>query len=451
MVQMKKTAVLSTCLALAFSTQAFASDMEVNQYIVDVPQNFYVPYHGGNQMVFPKGFKTGFGSAMAIKSVHKDGSIEFYMLSDRGPNADGPLYQVDDKQYASKYFPSPDFQPQIGVGVFKDGKISIKKTIGLKNADGSKITGLPLSPGLIGATNEIALDDAERNMGYDNNGLDPEGIAVDNKGNIWICDEYGPFIAKFDKHGKMIKKYAPGNGLPDILKYRTPNRGFEGLTITPSGTVVAVEQSVLNVEGKTKKTAQFTRMVALDPVSGKTKTYAYPIDVKAYKSPANAKIGDVFAISDTEYLMIEQGEDKNNVMRNLVYKVDISNADDISNRTINKKALEYSADVSEIQLAKKELVVDLRACGWQAEKAEGIVLLPDNQTIAVVNDNDFGLALDIEDKENPKAKITDYVLKSDGTFMYQNKTASPAIKIGQNSEVEREMYLFTIKLPKPLK
>lgn len=104
-----------------------------------------------------------------------------------------------------------------------------------------------------------------------------------------------------------------------------------------------------------------------------------------------------------------------------------------------------------MKLAKKELLVDLRALGWQVEKAEGLAILPDNQTIIVVNDNDFGLSLNVNDPENPKAKITDYVLNADGSFTYQGKSAKPEVKIVPNSEVEREMYMFKIKLPQPLK
>ncbi|MBQ2450961.1 MAG: esterase-like activity of phytase family protein, partial [Lachnospiraceae bacterium] len=50
-----------------------------------------------------------------------------------------------------------------------------------------------------------------------------------------------------------------------ILSNRIPNRGFEGLTITPSGKVIASVQSVLDVNGETSKKASFVRFVEFDP------------------------------------------------------------------------------------------------------------------------------------------------------------------------------------------
>ncbi|WAM32656.1 esterase-like activity of phytase family protein [Caldicellulosiruptor naganoensis] len=337
----------------------------------------------------------------------------------------------------------------------KNGKAKVIETIGLKDEQGKAITGLPIMPGLVGSTNEVALTENLKLLSYDNNGLDPEGIALDSKGNFWICDEYGPFIAQFDKTGKLIKKYAPGNGLPNILKYRIPNRGFEGITIAPNGKIYAALQSVLDIEGKTAKTAKFTRILELDPESGRTKMYAYPIDQDNYKSPKDAKIGDIFAISNNKFLLIEQGKGKDNNMRNIIYLVDIKEATDISNIRVEGKELEFVADKDQlyktIKFPTKKIVFDLRANGWKAEKAEGIVMCPDKKTIMVINDNDFGITINVKDSERKDVKIADYTLYADGSLKYKEKLAEPTISIVPNSEEERNTYLWVIKLPEIMK
>lgn len=458
---MKKQSLFSLAVIATLTVGVFngvvaaAESPKITKYLLSVPEKYYVQYEGPNQQDFPKGFLTGFGSAIAFKSINKDGSIDFYSITDRGPNGDGPEYQVGTESYSSKFFTAPKFQPQIGLIHVKDGKAELTGQIGLKNTQGKATTGLPIEPGLVGTTNEIALDDSFKRLGYDDDGMDTEGIALDAKGNFWICDEYGPFIAQYNKHGKLLKKYAPGNGLPEIMKYRTPNRGFEGITIAPNGLVYAEEQSPLNIDGKSGETAQFTRIVQLDSKTGSTKMFAYPIDVEAYKSPKDAKIGDIYSISNTKFLMIEQGMDKDKKMRNLIYLVDINDATDLTGIKIDGKEPEFTADRSKldlagIKLAKKSLIVDLRANGWEIEKAEGITMLPDKKTIVVTNDNDFGMTMDVNDAENKNAKVTKYVLKEDGSFTYKGKAAKPDIQIAPNEEAERQQYIWFIELSEQL-
>ncbi len=398
---------------------------------------------------------TGYGSALAFKGINKDGSIDFYGLTDRGPNGDGPDVETPSGTFSSKFFPSPRFQPQIALIRIKGDKAEVASVIGLKDAQGKAITGLPLAPGLIGATNEIALDESFHNLGYDNEGMDPEGLAIDPEGNFWICDEYGPFIAQYSKDGKLLKKYAPGNGLPEIMKYRTPNRGFEGLALAPNGLIYAAEQSPLDLEGKAGATARFTRIVALDPQSGKTKMFAYPIDVEAYNSPKDAKIGDIYAVSDSQFLVIEQGSNKDKQMRNLIYLVDIKGATDLTGKSVNGKEPEFAATTAElnqagITMATKRQIIDLQALGWDKEKAEGLTMLPDKRTIVVTNDNDFAMTMDIKDAENKKPKVGNYVLHPDGSFTRKGKTANPAIGIAAADEDEKYQSIWLIKLPEAL-
>lgn len=441
-------------LLFAGATQA-AEAPKVTKYVISVDEKFNLPYDGKNKKDFPKGIKLGaLGSGLTVKSYNKDGSIDFYMITDRGPNADGPDYNNGTTKLSSKFFLSPSFQPKIAVVHMMGGKATVLETIGLKNKEGKAITGLPIKPGLVGSSNEVALDENLRDLGYDENGLDTEAISLDSKGNFWVCDEYGPFIVQFDKTGKMLKKYGPGLGLPEVLKYRVPNRGFEGLTVAPNGKIYAAVQSPLDIDKKTGKTAQFTRIVEFDPTSGKTKMYAYPIDVEAYKSPKDAKIGDLCAVSDNKFLLIEQGKGKDKKMRNLIYLIDLKDATDISDVKVDGKEPEFATDknqLSGIKFASKQLIFDLRANGWEVEKAEGLTLLKDKKTIVVANDNDFGVAIEVKDPENKDAEVTDYTLNADGTFTYKGKPAKPTLDIVPNSEVERNLYIWTIKLPEELK
>ncbi len=442
-----KWAALAAFVMVAASAEA----MDVRSYPVDVAPDQYVAYSGTNP-AFKGGFPTGFGSALAANRVYEDGAISFYGLTDRGPNGDAPDVERNGKTAPAKYFPAPDFQPEIAVLYLKDGKVTVERTIGLTNGDGSKISGRPLTPGKVGATGEYALSETNGILPYDDNGLDPEGLAVDREGHFWVADEYGPFVAEFDGNGKLLKKYAPGAGLPEILKYRTPNRGIEGLTITPGGTVVAMEQSILAMKGNgfsSKKTAAFTRLIFLDPKTGAVKTYAYPVNTD-YKNPGKAKLGDIAAVNDHTFLIIEQGKDANKHMQNRIYKVDVSGADDITHTRINGLAPEFYKDGGGIRMAKKELLVDLRAHHWTAEKAEGLAILPDRQTIAVINDNDFGVAVHVDDPAHKKAEAPDYVLHEDGTYTQDGKPASPTIRLGQNSPEEQGTHLFLIKLDEKL-
>jgi|GEM_PF-75392 len=442
---MKKRMVLPVILASAFimPSAAYASQCKIDSvktYNVSVPDKLKVPFTGSG---FANGLVTGYGSGVTFKGYDGD-NLQFYAVTDRGPNADAPKYVKDGKTSDAKIFPCPSFTPSIGV--ISVSKTDAKAVSAIDITDGGKkITGLPIAPGNIGSTNEAALDMSFNDIGYDSNGLDTEGIATDKDGNFWLCDEYGPFIVKADSTGKILEKYGPGEGLDDILKYRIPNRGFEGITVTPSGKVIAAVQSVLDVDGKTSKTACFTRLVEFDPQTKKTKMFAYPVDVSQYKSPKDCKIGDIYAVNDNLLLVIEQGTLKDKTMSNVIYKADLSKATDISKMTYNGEALEYAKNADELSgicFVSKEKYIDLRQNGWTSEKAEGICLLDDKKTIAVTNDNDFGITTKTSDGANKGLDITDYTYDSGSKkFTYKGAQAKPEISIAEKAE-PAQLWLF---------
>lgn len=370
----------------------------VERYEVAIPAREALGYSGVHAATFPKGLPFAPGSGLALKKVEKDGSLVFWSLGDRGPNGDSPKVVVNGKKLDSKVFMTPNFVPRLAeIRVDRNRKAELVRTISLSQ-DGRPMSGLPLSPGQTGATGEVPLADTLATLPFNTSGIDPEGVAVDKEGKLWIVDEYGPFLAQVDPEtGRILRKLAPGSGLPAEIGARQPNRGFEGVAVTPNGRVYAAMQSTLEIDGKTKGSALFTRIVELDPGGGAVRQLAYPIDVDAYKKAGDAKLGDLVAVSDTQLLLIEQGKDKHGKMRNIVYAIDITGADDIgAKRSKDGKALEYAgtAEIQAVKLIRKQKVLDLRDIGWTAEKAEGLAVI--NGGLAVINDNDFGLSTAVD-------------------------------------------------------
>lgn len=446
---LKKLLLLSCALGTVFSTlpttlHAQNNTATVSHYIVTA-DNYQLPYDG-EEKEFANGINPGYGSGLMFKSLNDDGSIEFYCVTDRGPNGDIPTYIKDGKTYPGKFFPTPKFTPSIGILKIDQNKAQIIDSIPLKDKNNHKKSGKVIPFGAIGSTGEVALDFQMNDLGTDVNGLDTEGITRDKDDNFWLCDEYGPFLIKTDSNGKILEKYGPGMGLPSILAQRVPNRGFEGLTIDDDGNIVGIVQSPLDVDGKTSKTAPYTRIVKLNPQTKEVKMYAYPVD-KNYKNFSNAKLGDITSIGNDEYLLIEQGK-QNGKMQNLIYKVDLKNATTVD----TNGDLEYGKVPQNFVPAKKELLLDLRQYGWNIEKAEGLAILPDRQTIAVVNDNDFGIAVKVDDANNNNASVEDYTYDADKKIFLNKNNQQVDIHIGlqQNAPEEQQSQIYLFKLDQQL-
>ena len=391
---------------------------------------------------FSEGIPSGFGSGIYFKEKDKSGNLYFYVISDRGPNGDGPIFLENGVKSASKFFPAPNFTPAIAVvKVGKDGAEVIDK-IEIK-ANNKKITGLPLPTGLIGSTNETALSAGLDKLGTDINGLDTEAIVADKKGNFWMADEYGPFVANIDgKTGNILEKLSPGNGLPEIIKYRQANRGMEGLAINNEGLLYGVVQSTLDINGETANSAQFLRVVEVNPKTKATKMFAYPHDIKDYKKSKDAKIGDLVSLGNNKFLIIEQGKMANKEMKNMIYIMDLSKATDISGKKISDKELEYAKENLGIEMIKKAPLLDLRTYGWVEEKAEGLALI-DERTIAITSDNDFGIGMDVLNGDIEK--LGEYIVETDKKVTLNGQEVKVGFKVLATGITSK---LWIIQFPK---
>lgn len=376
-----------------------------------------------------KVYNGGYGSSMVQDPTDK--SI-FYLLTDRGPNIDGT-------ESDSKVFATPAFAPQIGKFRLKDNTLTLESVIELKNKDGVKLNGLPNPEGK-GGSGEKALGVDGNDLGKSEDGIDSEGLARAADGSWWVSDEYGPHIVHFDASGKEIERINPwstGKKLPLVFAKRRPNRGMEGLTLTPDGkTLVGIMQFPLyNPSKDAIKNSLAIRIVTLDIASGTTKQYVYMMERTDLQA-----VSEIAAVSNSTFIVLERdGEYAKEITRSTVfkkiYKIDLSGATDISdaNNTANGKLFDGKT-VEELKdaatLAKynikpvnKTLVADLMTDIkelYPHDKAEGLAVI-NPSLIAVCNDDDFG----VTGKGFYESKILPYIKTVDKNSIYFVKLKDP--------------------------
>jgi hypothetical protein len=347
-------------------------------------------------------YNGGFGSSLAQDP--NDPAV-FYLLTDRGPNAAGVAAN-------SIVFGKADFTPQIGKFRLQDQQLTLEQTILLKNAAGQLLTGLP-NPSGQGSTGETALDLNGQPLGSSADGLDSEGLVRAPDGTFWISDEYGPHLVHFDATGKQLERINPfgtgqgGRTLPLVLARRRPNRGMEGLTLTPDGkTLVGLMQSPLYNPSSAAVTGSVVlRVVTFDLATGATKQYAYLLE--------NASLtgcSEIAAITNTTFLALERdglygGSATAPAAFKRVYKFDLAGATDLSDaanpvagKRYNGLTVEQLKDKAGLTTAgvvavTKTLVLDLLtdiSPVYPHDKAEGITLIG-NSMLAISNDDDFGV------------------------------------------------------------
>jgi hypothetical protein len=490
------------------SSGAGSVTVNVTRMVLQAADSFYVPYEGGNAAVkadFPKGFLPSYGSGLAFKGKRADGTLEFYGLTDRGPNGDGPKVPAVAPATGTsdaKFFPSPSFAPSIGlITVGKDGAV-LQSSMPIRFSSAVKASGLSLAPGKVGSSGEVPLGDVAKydatKADYSDYGLDTEAVVVDAaRGALWVSDEYGPFIVKIDPAtGTILKKYQPGAGaadLPAVLARRRANRGMEGLALeTATGKLHGYLQSPLSdnlathtyaasFPGSTvcatglgtgkrvERYARFTRWVEFDPSTETTRMYAYPLDCNDYAEgrTGNAKLGDMVSLGNGRFIVIEQGAAPSGKVRNLLMLVELGNATNIAGSVYNPATsdLEKSsmsgvavngADYTSVVAMKKTLLLDLNEAGWLAEKAEGLTLV-DDSTLALINDNDFGLKSLVTDPAGVAiagADITACTMDAAGVIVTDSKavgcTAGNLLRVARGSDLERPTRLWLIKFDKKL-
>ena len=361
-----------------------------------------------------------------------DGAAIYWMITDRGPNGEDP-----------RTFPVPEFTPFILQVRTAAGAIEILQAIPVTGLDARTENGVTGLPNLDNTTEPPALNEpfydcaglAGTQLTPNPHGLDTEGLVRTSNGTFWVVDEYGPTLLKIGPDGRVEKRFFPG----DLLTFLAPisgydtddsdlsvpqlyglkrklNRGFEGIALSPDETTLylALQSPLANPDTATGNESRNTRILAFDIPSEKVVAeYVYRFqftgpardddEFDAPSIPGNAararprdmKISALAMLDEHRMLVLERTDFKAKVFR-----VDLRTAtnilgtvwDDVSKPAPSLEALHQDGalEANGIAPLAKSFVVTFDSTQGFPQKIEGMTVL-DGKTIAIANDNDFGV------------------------------------------------------------
>ena len=413
----------------------------LNEVVEGWPELGTPVYDGGQDPVF----LGGFSGMWYDENESTDEVLTFYMIPDRGPN-DGAVNRNNVTPVAPgnlRPFKLPDYQGRIAKITLNTatGEVKLDDQIFLTQQDGTTpITGRGNIPGF----DETPVTYADANTAYPNvdyteNGsgeefhalpFDPyggdfEGILRDANGYFWMCDEYRPAIYHFDMNGTLIERYVPegtsmlgttpqpegtygAETLPAVYSKRRANRGFEAIAYDWDEDIVYafIQSPIENPDNGVRNNSDVIRILGINPEDGTpVREYVYLLERNkdsGFSLGRVDKIGDAVYVGNGTFWILERDSSVpgENCGKKYVYSISLVGATDILGTAISRQdtgmTLELmSADdlaAADIQAVHKTKVLNLPSIGYlPSDKPEGIARLSDG-SIAVMNDNDFGLA-----------------------------------------------------------
>lgn len=219
--------------------------------------------------------------------------------------------------------------------------------------------------------------------------LDVESVRRDRRGNYWFGDEFGPYLVKTDAQGTVLRAAIPLPGVraPENAEVvngtATANLGgsggFEGLAINHSGTrlYALLEKTVTGDADRMLRINEFD--LSSEAYTGVT--YYYPL------TDGGTNIGDMTAVDDERFIVIERNGDTATTTGGHPFKklflIDLSGV--ANGGTVAKTEL-----VDLMNLADPR---DLNGDGSTVYTMPYVtienVLVLDDRTLLVVNDNNF--------------------------------------------------------------
>ncbi len=218
--------------------------------------------------------------------------------------------------------------------------------------------------------------------------FDIESVQKDKNGNLWFGDEFGPYLVKTDATGTVLRReialpgvFAPQNEAVlngSVVANLGGSNGFEGMAINAAGDrlYTLLEGTVAGDAARTLRINEFN--VDTERYSGAS--WRYKLE------NAGTAIGDMTAINDHEFLVIERngGTATNGVTPfKKIFRIDIASLD--ANGNVAKTEIVDLMNIADPN--------DLNGDGsnvftFPFVTIEDLLILDPN-TLLVINDNNY--------------------------------------------------------------
>lgn len=256
--------------------------------------------------------------------------------------------------------------------------------------------------------------------GYD---IDPESLQLDAQGNFWIGDEFGPFLLKFDRQGRLASREVQ---MPNLARL-----GSNPLVQTSNNPYIQSNTSVANLGGsgglesmainasRTKLYAMYEKEMSGDnPLrriisvfdlglqNFEPATFAYKVSTgQRINGDGNLEtevysVNDMVAINDKEFLVVEKdsgagdvrtgkfaasGTSRNAARFKRVYRIDLTQVD--PGGYLLKEEIVDLMNVRDPKALGGDATID-GVFTFPMECVE-VVTIADAQTLMLVNDNNY--------------------------------------------------------------
>jgi len=224
--------------------------------------------------------------------------------------------------------------------------------------------------------------------------FDIESVREDRYGNLWFGEEFGPFLVKTDRTGKVLAREFPLAGVQSpqnpYLGAATAtlrgSNGFEGMGMNSSGTkLYPLLEGPLVADTNQKRLVISEFDVKAEAYTGRK--WSYRLDT------LGTNIGDMTAVNDNEFLVIERNGTAGDPNRpetfptpanfKKIYKIDLSKVD--ADGFVAKEEI-----VDLLNVADPD---DLDRDGFKRFTFPFVtiedVLIVDDRTLLVINDNNY--------------------------------------------------------------